>query len=67
MPAKSRAQQRLMGLAYGNPEVRKQIGIKKKDARDFAKTKHAGLPEKVNEGVVEDLEKQLLNLQITFT
>lgn len=38
-----------MGLAYGNPEVRKQIGIKKKDARDFAKTKHAGLPEKVNE------------------
>jgi len=47
MPAQSRAQQRLMGLAYSNPEVRKQIGIKKKDARDFAKTKHDGLPEKV--------------------
>jgi len=51
MPAKSRAQQRLMGLAYGNPEVRKQIGIKKKDARDFAKTKLKGLPEKVDEGM----------------
>ena len=46
MPAKSKAQQRLMGLAYGNPEVRKQIGIKKKDARKLAKTKHAGLPER---------------------
>lgn len=49
MPAKSKAQQRLMGLAYGNPEVRQQIGIKKKDARKLAKTKHAGLPEKVKE------------------
>ena len=46
MPAKSKAQQRLMGLAYGNPEIRKQIGIKKKDARKLAKTKHAGLPER---------------------
>jgi len=46
MPAKSKAQQRLMGLAYGNPEVRKQIGIKKKDARKLAKTKHAGLPDR---------------------
>lgn len=51
MPAKSKAQQRLMGLAYGNPEVRKQIGIKKKDARKFAKTKHDGLPERVGEAM----------------
>ena len=49
MPAKSKAQQRLMGFAYSNPEVRKQMGIKKKDARDFAKTKHDDLPDKVDE------------------
>ena len=55
MPAKSKAQQRLMGLAYGNPEVRKQLGIKKKDARKLASTKHAGLPEKVAEECLHEL------------
>lgn len=55
MPAKSKAQQRLMGLAYGNPEVRKQIGIKKKDARKMAKTKHDGLPERVTEDLLQEL------------
>ena len=44
-----------MGLAYGNPEVRKQIGIKKKDARKLASTKHAGLPEKVSEECLHEL------------
>ena len=51
MPAKSKAQQRLMGLAYGNPKVRNEIGISKKDARKFAKTKHDNLPEKVHEAM----------------
>lgn len=49
MPAKSKAQQRLMGMAYGNPEMRKQIGISKKDAKKLASTKHKGLPERVTE------------------
>jgi hypothetical protein len=55
MPAKSKAQQRLMGLAYANPEVRQQIGIKKSDARKLAKTKHKGMPEKVTEDYLQEL------------
>jgi len=51
----SRAQQRFMGMVYAakkggtpaSPEVAKAAsGISKKAARDFAKTKHEGLPEK---------------------
>jgi hypothetical protein len=54
----SRAQQRFMGMVYAakkgetpaSPEVAKAAeGMTKKSARDFAKTKHAGLPEKKEE------------------
>ena len=58
--AKSRAQQRFFGMVRSaqkgegsaSPEVAKVAGeISKKDAKDFAKTKHKGLPEKVKEDV----------------
>lgn len=61
--ALSRAQQRFMGMVYAakkgetpaSPEVAKAAaGISKKAARDFAKTKHAKLPEKkVEEAVTQ--------------
>jgi len=53
--ALSRAQQRFMGMVYAakkgetpaSPEVAKAAsGMSKKAAKDFAKTKHEGLPEK---------------------
>lgn len=56
MPSKSKKQQQFMGMVhacqkYGkcaSDEVRKVAGsIKSKDAEDFAKTKHKGLPDKV--------------------
>jgi hypothetical protein len=59
----SRAQQRFMGMVYAakkgetpaSPEVAKAAeGMSKKAARDFAKTKHEGLPEKKEE-VKEEL------------
>ena len=56
MPAVSKAQQRFMGMVYADkkgdmpnpsPEVAKAAeSMKKKDAKDFASTKHKGLPEK---------------------
>ena len=56
MPAKSKSQQRFFGMVSAaqkgeleNPssEVAKVAGeISKKDAKDFASTKHKGLPEK---------------------
>jgi hypothetical protein len=54
----SRAQQRFMGMVYAakkgetpaSPEVAKAAsGMTKKAAKDFAKTKHEGLPEKKEE------------------
>jgi hypothetical protein len=54
----SKAQQRFMGMVYAakkggtpaSPEVAKAAsGMSKKSAKDFAKTKHAGLPEKKEE------------------
>jgi len=53
--AKSKSQQRFMGMVYkcqetgdcASEEVRKAAkSMKKKDAEDFARTKHKGLPEK---------------------
>lgn len=61
--ALSRAQQRFMGMVYAakkgatpaSPEVAKAAsGMSKKAAKDFAKTKHEGLPEKKEE-VKEEL------------
>jgi hypothetical protein len=58
--AKSKAQQRLFGLALSvkdgdtpESEVSQQVrdmakNISKKDLEDYAKTKHKGLPDKVN-------------------
>jgi len=62
--ALSRAQQRFMGMVYAakqgetpaSPEVAKAAeGISKKAARDFAKTKHAKLPEKKVEEAVSQM------------
>ena len=56
MPSKSKVQQKLFGAVhacqkYGkcaSPKVKKlSKKISEKDAEDFAKTKHEGLPEKV--------------------
>ena len=61
MPAKSKAQQRFMGMVHGiqkgtvdpstvSAKVRKVAkGMKKKSAKDYASTKHKGKPEKVND------------------
>jgi len=59
MPASSKSQQRLMGMvhAYNKgdlknpPQVVKDIAksMKKKDAEDFASTKHKGLPENLED------------------
>ena len=75
----SRSQQRFMGMVYAvkkggtptSPEVAKAAeGMSKKSAKDFAKTKHAGLPEKKEETkeefslvdriLVETLEAQMM-------
>jgi len=65
LPAKSKAQQRYMGMVHGvqkgtvepgdvSPEVRKTAKtMKKKDAKDFATTKHKGLPMKVKKEITE--------------
>ena len=56
MPAVSKVQQRFMGMVYAakkgkikspSPEVAQAASsMKQKDAKDFASTKHKGLPEK---------------------
>ena len=51
MPAKSKAQQRYMGMMYSNPKMRKEAGISKDTAKKFASTKHDKLPEKVKEAM----------------
>ena len=57
--SKSKAQQRFMGMVNkcqkdgdcASPEIEKAAGsMKKKDVKDFAKTKHDGLPNKVPKG-----------------
>jgi len=73
--ALSRAQQRFMGMVYAakkgetpaSPEVAKAAsGMSKKAARDFAKTKHEGLPEKKEEtkeelSLVDKIIEEVLN------
>ena len=64
MPAVSKAQQRFMGMVYAvkkgemsapSSEVAKAAAsMKKKDAKDFASTKHKGLPKKK----LEEIHKQ---------
>jgi Protein of unknwon function (DUF3008) len=72
MPATSKSQQRLMGMvhAYNKgelgkvaPSLLKKIktmakSMKKKDVKDFAKTKHEDLPKKVKKSeVLNDMVK----------
>ena len=59
MPAKSKAQQRYFGYLLSNPDERKKEGVSRKVAREFAGTKHKGLPEKVKEGIDEGIGKAL--------
>jgi len=66
--ATSKAQQRFMGMVHSmqkgekvkgaSPELKKTAkGMKKKDAEDFASTKHKGLPEKVKSKKKEPKEE----------
>ena len=64
MPSKSKAQQRLMGMVHAyqagklddaSPSIRKIANsMSPKDAKDFAKTKHKGLPNKVRRKKVKE-------------
>jgi hypothetical protein len=83
VPAKSKSQQRLMGMVYSykngdlkkkdvkSEELWKKIkdiskGISKKDAEDFASTKHKNKPEKVNEKTINKKMKKRFNYLKTF-
>ena len=71
MPAVSKAQQRFMGMVHAvkkgdmpapSPEVAQAAAsMKNKDAKDFASTKHKGLPEKkkVEEGLGLDVARAI--------
>jgi hypothetical protein len=65
MPAQSKAQQRFMGMVHAaqkgdmenpSPEVEKAAdSMSDKDAKDFASTKHDGLPDHVKEFIVREV------------
>ena len=76
MPSQSKSQQRLMGVAYAvksgdmplsdvdasyRDKVKELVdGMSLKDLKDFAETKHDGLPKEVSEGLIKiDLKKTL--------
>jgi hypothetical protein len=46
MPAKSKAQQRFMGMEYGKKKAGEptDVDMTRKQLKDFAATKHKGLP-----------------------
>jgi len=66
MPAKSKAQQRFMGMVHAvqkgdmeapSPEVAKAAAdMDDKSAKDFASTKHKGLPNKVKSESINKLK-----------
>ena len=71
MPSKSKAQQRYMGMVHAckksdykdcaSKEVEDTArGIKAKDAKDFASTKHKGLPDKKETNEMKELIKQMV-------
>ena len=72
MPAVSKAQQRFMGMVHAaqkgeepaSPEVAKVAAdMKKKDAKDFASTKHKGLPmhkETISKERLKELVKEVM-------
>jgi hypothetical protein len=64
MPAQSKAQQRFMGMVHAadkgetpaSPEVAKVSKyMDDTDAKDFASTKHKGLPDKIKEVIIKEL------------
>jgi hypothetical protein len=67
MPAKSKAQQRFMGMVHAvqkgdmeapSPEVAKVAAdMDDKSAKDFASTKHKGLPNKIKSESIEKLKE----------
>ncbi len=66
----SKAQQKFMGMVYaakkGDKPASKEVakaakGMSKSDAKDFAKTKHKGLPDKVNEAIAYESAEPGLN------
>ena len=68
MPAVSKAQQRFMGMVHAaqkgeepaSPEVAKVAStMKKKSAKDFASTKHKGLPSHVDEAKIQKLREYI--------
>ena len=69
MPSKSKSQQRFFGMvdAYkkgelkdASSEVKKAAnGMSMSDVKDFAETKHKGLPEKVEENIIRLTENDL--------
>ena len=70
MPSKSKAQQKFMGAVYAlkkgdvkssdvTPAVRKFAkDMKKSDAKDFASTKHKGLPKKIKQEIAKRLRDE---------
>ncbi len=71
MPSKSKAQQRYMGMVHAckksdykdcaSKEVEDTArGMKAKDAKDFASTKHKGLPDKKETNEMKELIKQMI-------
>lgn len=79
MPAKSKAQQKFMGMVHaakkGEKPASKEVaaaakGMTKKAAKDFAGTKHKGLPEKVKkskteESLLNDFEQAISEVTVT--
>jgi len=69
MPSKSKAQQRFFGMvdAYKKGEMKDASskikkaadGMSMSDVKDFAETKHKGLPEKVEENIIRLTENDL--------
>ena len=69
MPSKSQAQQKFMGMVHAlkkgemdpkeaSPELKKVAqSMKKSDAKDFASTKHKGLPKKVKQEILNKLKE----------
>ena len=66
----SKSQQKFMGMVYaakkGDKPASKEVakaakGMSKKDAKDFAKTKHKGLPDRVNEALTYEAADKGLN------
>ncbi len=79
MPAKSKAQQKFMGMVHaakkGEKPASKEVaaaakGMTKKAAKDFASTKHKGLPEKVKkskteESLLKEFEDKISEVTVT--